>query len=221
MAKRIKKEKQHTSAIEARGRVTTIIDAIPPEELVSAIKRAPSLRGMILGYIAEEMFEKHVLNENPEISHVQKHDDHDRSVNKSDRDFRYNERKYSIQLKSVQTNSIAWLPDEEKLGADVQNDASDRRSVTLPNGNKVETTNYVIGDYDILAVPLFPFSGNWEFAYKRNRDCRLTDSKKYSDEDKQYLLSTTEKIHYPLSDDWTTDLTSLLDDSIGEPVEGE
>ncbi|MBL8448581.1 MAG: hypothetical protein JNM32_01505 [Dechloromonas sp.] len=219
MAKRSKKDKDHALATEAKGRVTTIIDAIPPEELVSAIKRAPSLRGMILGYIAEEMFEKHVLNENPDISHVQKHDDHDRSVNKSDRDFRYNGRKYSIQLKSVQTNSIAWLPEDEVLVADVQNDASDRRAITLPNGHKVETTNYAIGDYDILAVPLFPFSGEWEFAYKRNRDCRLTDSKKYSEEDKQYLLPTTEKLHYPLSDGWTTDLPSLLDDSLGEPAD--
>ncbi|PJK01414.1 hypothetical protein CO615_03800 [Lysobacteraceae bacterium NML75-0749] len=174
---------------------------------------------MILGYIAEEMFEKHVLNKNPDISHIQKHDDHDRSVNKSDRDFRYNGRKYSIQLKSVQTNSIAWLPEDEVLVADVQNDASDRRAITLPNGNKVETTNYAIGDYDILAVPLFPFSGEWKFAYKRNRDCRLTDSKKYDEKDRQYLLSTTEKLHYPLSDGWTTDLPSLLDDSLGEPAD--
>jgi len=214
--KRTKKDKNNPSAVAARKRVSTIIDAIPPEELVSAIKRAPSLRGMILGYIAEEMFEKHILNKISSVTHIQKHDDHDRSVNKSDRDFRYKNRKYSIQLKSIQTNSIAWLEDCQKLVADVQNDASDRRGITLPNGNRVETTNYAIGDYDILAVPLFPFTADWTYAYKRNRDCRLTESKKYSEDDKRYLLATTERLYFPLTDEWTTDLLSLLDDTLGE-----
>ncbi len=48
------------AAIAARERVKMMIDAIPPESLVEAIKKAPSLRGMILGYIAELMFERRV-----------------------------------------------------------------------------------------------------------------------------------------------------------------
>jgi hypothetical protein len=55
------KDKNHQLAIAARERVTTIIDQISPEDLVNSIKRAPSLRGMILGYIAEEMFQRHIL----------------------------------------------------------------------------------------------------------------------------------------------------------------
>jgi len=211
-------DKLHPDAVAAKARVVTIIDSVSPTELVEAIKRAPSLRGMILGYIAEEMFEKHVLGALPGASKIRKHDDHDRSMNKSDRDFVFGGRRYSIQLKSIQTNSIAYDPASEVLCADVQNDGSDRRTVLLPNGQRVETTNYVIGDYDILAVPLFPFTGTWTFAYKRNRDCRLTDSKKYSEENRQYLLSTIEKLTYPLRPPWVSDLRLLLDDTIGECV---
>lgn len=216
--RRLKTDRDHPDAVQARARVSQIIDSVTPEELVEAIKRAPSLRGMILGYIAEEMFEKHVLHKIRGASDVRKHDDHDRSVNKSDRDFVYRGRRYSIQLKSIQTNSIKYRSDSGRLEADVQNDGSDRRTVHLPNGHSLETTNYVIGDYDILAVPLFPFTGNWTFAYKRNRDCRLTTSSKYAEGDRKYLLSTMERISYPLSSDWTDDLLTLLDRSLGVAV---
>lgn len=215
---RAKKNKDHELAVEARGRVPNIIDSISPEDLVAAIKRAPSLRGMILGYIAEEMFEKHVLDPIEHVNEVRKFDDHDRTQNKADRDFVYRGRRFTVQLKSIQTNSIHWSDDLGCLIADVQNDGSDKRDVKLPNGAIVQTTNYKIGDYDILAVPLFPFTGQWDFAYKRNRDCRLTTSSKYSAEVQKYLLSTMERLSFPLSDDWTNDLLSLCDDTLGEEI---
>lgn len=216
--RRTKKQPNHPKAIEARARVNRIIDEVAPEDLVEAIKRAPSLRGIILGYIAEEMFERHVLREDPEILEIVKHDDHDRSKNKSDREFVYRGRKYKVQLKSIQTNSICWREDLQLLHALVQNDASDRRTITLPNGERIETTNYKIGDYDILAVPLFPFTGDWTFAYKRNRDCRPASQRKYPEAIRRHLLSTTEEITFPLSDAWFDDLIVLLDDSLGEPI---
>ena len=203
------KNADHPTAISARSRVETIIDAIPPTDLVMAIKRAPSLRGMILGYIAEEMFARHVLS-NSVFTDIRKHDDHDRELNKADRDFLYNGKRISVQLKSLQTNSICWRNDLGKLAAVAQNDGSDKRDVLLPNGDTVSTTNYKIGDYDILAVPLFPFTGNWEFAYLLNRDCRLTTSSKYNVEQRKYLLSTTEELTYPLSGKWEADLIAAI-----------
>lgn len=204
------KQADHALAIAARNRVTTIIDAIPPTDLVNAIKRAPSLRGMILGYIAEEMFQHHVLGD-AIFSDVNKHDDHDRSANKADRDFLYQGHRISVQLKSVQTNSIAWRSDLNAVYAIVQNDGSDKRDVRLPNGEIVTTTNYKIGDYDILAVPLFPFTGSWDFAYMLNSECRKTTSSKYNSTQQSYLLSTTEEITYPLSAPWSTDLPATIE----------
>jgi len=189
-----------------------IIDSIPPEDLVMSIKRAPSLRGMILGYIAEEMFEKYVPATYGYIAadDIKKHDDHDRLFNKSDRTIRRDGRVYRVQIKSVQTNSIKRNCENGLLQADVQNDASDSRTVRLPSGRSVITTCYARGDYDILAVPLFPFTGAWNYAYKRNIDCRSTTSKKYSVEDSAFLLATTEIITWPLTDAWTMNLGDLL-----------
>lgn len=199
-------------AQQARDRVLTIIDSIPPEDLVTSIKRAPSLRGMILGYIAEEMFEKHVpvrygcINPNQ----ITAHDDHDRNFNKSDRTITVGGNRYRIQLKSIQTNSIKRNLNTGALQAIVQNDASDSRPVVMPDGNTVVTTCYQRGDYDVLAVPLFPFTGQWDFAYKHNRDCRSTVNRKYQEEYRPNLLATTEIITWPLGDGWGTDLKEYL-----------
>lgn len=218
MAKaRGKYDKNDPEAIEARDRVIKIIDSVPPEDLVMSIKRAPSLRGMILGYIAEEMFEKYVPKKYGFISSddIEKHDDHDRKFNKSDRTIRANGRLYRVQLKSIQTNSIKRNLETGVLQADVQNDASDARTIVMHDGTKIITTCYARGDYDILAVPLFPFTGDWQYAYKRNVDCRSTNSKKYIEDHWAFLLSTTETITWPLSDDWHSNLADLLDDQIG------
>src|SRR5262249_22676385 len=98
-------------------------------------------------------------------------------------------------------------------------DASDRRDVILGDGSVVNTTCYLRGEYDILAVPLFPFTGTWEFAYKRNEDCRACTSKKYTQYQQSQLLATTEKITWPLTDDWHLNLLDLLDDKSGSPVD--
>ncbi len=211
--------KNDAEAVAARERVLSMIDAISAEDLIKSIKRAPSLRGMILGYIAEEMFEKHLFDEykiSPD--NIQTHDDHDRGVNKSDRTVKYGGRVYGIQLKSMQTNSIGKNTITQALQADIQNDASDARTVILPNGSRVMTTCYKRGEYDILAVPLFPFTGKWNFAYKKNVDCRATTSKKYTEYQAKYLLASTEKITWPLSKEWSTDLRIIMTDLIGSII---
>jgi hypothetical protein len=209
-------DKSHPDAVAAKSRVLSMIDAVPPEDLVASIKRAPSLRGMILGYIAEEMFENYLVEKYSMLQeNIEKHDDHNRQVNKSDRTVKHNGRLYGIQLKSVQTNSIGMNLITKALQADVQNDASDARTIKLPDGSTVLTTCYQRGEYDILAVPLFPFTGKWEYAYKRNLDCRSSTSKKYSESQAEFLLSSTEKITWPLSDAWTMNLLEIMDGKIG------
>ena len=209
-----KKDKEHPLAIAARERVTTIIDQISPEDLVKSIKRAPSLRGMMSGYIAEEMFQKYVLEPLADVNTIIKHDDHDRKKNKSDRDFTYKGKIYSVQLKSVQTNSIAYDPVHQRLEATVQNDASDSRKIILSSGKEIITTYYARGEYDILAVPLFPFTGSWDFAYMWNVECKASNFKGYNEQDKKELLATTEKIQWPLNDNWSSELVKMLDITI-------
>jgi hypothetical protein len=60
---------------------------ITPEELTELVDKNPSLRGMILGYLAELKLEKLWLS-GGEISDISKHDDHDRKK-KGDRVIKY------------------------------------------------------------------------------------------------------------------------------------
>lgn len=210
----------HAEAVAARSRVLDMIDMLPPEALVRLVKERPSLRGMVLGNLAELLFERHVPARYAAIlpADIVGHDDHDRSANKSDRTITYRSKTYTVQVKSIQTNSIKYEIAGNHLVANVQNDGSDMRTVRFQNGSEVVTTCYLRGQYDILAVPLFPFNGTDEFAYKRNEDCRPTASTKYTAYQRERLLATTENICWPLADDWQTDLMQLLTPEAGSPV---
>ena len=187
--------------------VLNLVDNISKEELIQLIKENSCVRGMISGYISEMKF-RQFATDHPDICYCYKPRDHDRTENKADLVCDYKDKTISIQVKSIQTNSIKYK--DGAYRASVQNDASDKRQITLPNNDTVLTTNYQIGEYDILAVPLFIFTNQWNFAYKLNKNCRKSKSRKYTDEQKQYLLATTETISYPLKDDWTEDFNNLL-----------
>lgn len=188
--------------------ITDPLRWINRERLVELIGENPSLRGFVYGYASEDEFIAHL----EALGSVEEHfKDDDHKKTKSDRTFVFRARRYTVQLKSLQTNSIK----ETKQGvftATIQNDASDRRTVELPNGHKIETTCYVVGEYDILGVSLQPFLGKWGFAFKKNKDLRRTTYAKYDVADRQYLLSSLEPIEFPLDKTWTQDLGSLLAD---------
>lgn len=74
------------------------------EELTQVVDQNPSLRGMILGYLAELKLEKLWLWRG-EISAVSKHNDHDRKK-KGDRVVIYKGKEFIFESKSLQTNTI-------------------------------------------------------------------------------------------------------------------
>lgn len=188
---------------------------IENEALMQLLQDNPSLRGMTYGYVAEAAFA--IFLEKLGITGHFKPDDHRKT--KSDRTFNLRGRQYTTQLKSVQTNSIRELA-PGKFTAKVQNDASDARRVKLPNGKKIVTTCYLVGEYDVLGVSLQPFAGEWRFAFKKNKDLKRTASSKYTTYARKFLLATLEDISFPLSPDWTEDLVSLLEDAdLGKPLE--
>lgn len=195
---------------EVLERITNPLNWIDPASLIDIIHDNPSLRGFTYGYVAEQQFVAYLERELSVTEHS-KDDDHQKT--KSDRTFVYNGRSFTVQLKSLQTHSIREV-ETGTFRATVQNDASDRRKVRLPNGDQIETTCYVRGEYDILAVSIQPFVGKWNFAFKKNKDLQRSSYKRYTDTQREYLLATSEIIFYPLQPDsgWTTDLLNLLDD---------
>ena len=139
----------------------TILDIwdVTPEYLTKVVLENPSLRGMMVGYIAE-MKLRDLFVDKPGITLLYKDDDHDRE-NKGDLVVVYKGHRFKIESKSLQTNSVVAFnsaglpvkrvvkkdnkfvqnPDFTALGNEylqsakftgsVQCDASDRRTITV------------------------------------------------------------------------------------------
>jgi hypothetical protein len=180
------------------------------EELTEIIDANPSLRGFVLGYAAEFKVRKMFLADK-QFSNVRKYDDHDRQK-KGDIAFEYKDVEIRVEVKSLQTNSIKKK--DGLLKATFQCDASDRRTVTLGTGRKVETTCLVVDEFDLLAVNLFAFEGKWIYAFAQNHDLPRTTSKKYEPRDCECLLKSLMPITWPLEKPYTTDPLVVLDDIV-------
>lgn len=183
---------------------------ITVDELNEIISANPSLRGFLLGYIAEHKLKRPLLADN-RISQLVKYDNHDRA-RKGDISFFYQGVEISVEVKSLQTGSIRRT-DTGYIGH-FQCDASDRRRVVLPNGDEIETTCLLVGEFDLLAVNLFDFLGSWQFAFARNQDLPRSRYRRYKEEQRQYLLATLIEIHWPLSPPFREEPFSLLDEIV-------
>jgi len=192
----------------------TILDRwdISLDELTEVVDSNPSLQGFLVGYIGELKLRKMWFS-NKRVDHIHKFDDHDRR-HKNDMAVSYKGHEFTIEVKSLQTNSIRR--DVDLYRGSFQCDASDRRTVVLPNRRKVETTCLLAGEFDLVAVNLFAFRHEWEFGFALNRDLSHTESAKYTPAQRKYLLATLMKISLPLQPPFVGDPFVLLDRLIAE-----
>ena len=189
------------------------------EELGDMVVNNPSLRGFMVGYMAESKIRSY-FSSNPEITNIYKPDDHDRS-NKCDLVLTYKGHEFSFEIKSLQTNTVKKSKDGKSLVATFQCDASDRRVIKLPNGHAVNTTCLKFGDFDIVAVNLFAFTGNWDYAFALNKNLpHATPGKSnknvISEKDLKYLIKSSIKITYPLQYPFVSDPFILLEHLLQE-----
>jgi hypothetical protein len=215
-----KKYDDTRDSVRARDRINEMVRDIPREVFTDMALENPLFRAFVTGYYAEEKLQEY-LTSLEGVSGIYKPGDRHPTQNKWDRTFLHNGRRYSVQVKSPATGSIQTDIESGDLVATVHNDASDKRWLSLPNGQSVETCCYVANEYDILAVPLFLFHGRWEFAFKWNVDCRRAVRNKGIPEDsRDMFLSTTESMTFPSLQGWKTDLFELLADDPSTRVEG-
>jgi hypothetical protein len=86
----------------------TILDRwhITADELTQVVDDNPSLRGFMLGYIAEFQLQKLLLSD-PRTTRLRKFDDHDRSHGrKNDVCITYKDLDFTIEVKSLQTAKV-------------------------------------------------------------------------------------------------------------------
>jgi hypothetical protein len=177
------------------------------KELTSIVDANPSMRGLMLGYVAEYKLKK-MYFENKRISALVKDDDHDRK-SKGDIRFAYRGRTFRVECKSLQSNLIQKTPGGYK--AIYQCDASDSRTVRFSDGSEVKTTCLLIGEFDIVAVNLFSLQEKWRFAFALNEALPRSKFKKYTPLQQRELLASSMPITWPLKPPYQKDPFVLLD----------
>lgn len=213
--------------------------------LSDVVNDNPSVKGMIVGYVAERKL-RDLLGNDSRISGLRKDDDHDRTK-KGDVAFTYRGQEFKVESKALQaTKMFVYDSETDKWqkniyrrngqntrnplydivrGRDIANssyrgevqcDASDRREVVLPNGMRVNTTNLVVDEFDLLAAGLFAFRNRWDFAFCLNRDLPRTQSIKYPDATHQFLLKTLVPVSWPIVSPFVSDPFILLDKLVAE-----
>jgi hypothetical protein len=183
------------------------------EELTQIVDGNPSLRGFMIGYVGEFQLRK-IWFSDDRVSQVRKPDDHDRRK-KNDLAIVYMGREFGIEVKSLQTLSIRPAEGDTFTGT-FQCDASDSRTITLPNGERIKTTCLLVDEFDIVAVNLFAFRKQWDFAFALNRDLPRSTFDRYTPRQRKYLLATSVQVTWPVRPPFVADPFLLLDRLIQE-----
>jgi len=185
---------------------------ITSQDLTELLNQSPSLRGMLFGYAAEFKLHELWLN-HPDITEVIKNDDHDRKK-KGDRRFIYKGHPFVLEVKSLQTNSIEQVAGHWR--GKTQVDASDRRKIYLPDGDEVTTTLLQVGEFDVLAVNVFPFENEWRFVFAKNQDLPRSTWQGYTAKQQSCLLASLIPITWPPEPPFVDNLYRVLDELIEE-----
>lgn len=181
------------------------------DELWQLMQENPSLRGIIFGYIAELKARKFLLKYN-NITQIIKIEDHNKL--KGDLAITYKNFPISLECKSLVAHETKTGPkcNPHRAKSSVLCKATDKHEIVLPNGNTINTAYLIVGQFDILAVNLFGFYEEWQFAFAFNGDlARINTSKKYKKEDCLYLLKGQQKITIPLAWPFVEDPTILME----------
>lgn len=194
----------------------TILDEwnITAEQLTEMLDVNPSLRGMLLGYAAEVKL-KEIITSFPEVSYTTKFDDHNRKK-KGDLYVVYHGKAFDIESKSLQSSMIKYDEEKGEWFGKAQVDASDRRDVILPSGEKLNTTLLLRNEFDVLAVNCYAFQNEWKFVFARNRDLPFSTYKKYSEEARKSLIASLIPVTWPPKPPFYTDLRKLLNEMVEE-----
>lgn len=187
-------------------------------DLTDLIENNPSMRGVVLGYVAELKFRQMYVDKEG-ITSV-KDDDHDRKK-KGDRRLTYRGVDLLVEVKSLQTNTVAQNPENGEWSGKTQVDGSDRRKIRFDDGTELNTTLLKRGEFDILAVNCFAFGDSWRFAFALNQDLAPSTYGKYTKEQRKHLIASLQKISWPPRKPFTDDFDEILERAYRLKVSGK
>jgi hypothetical protein len=175
-------------------------------ELMDMLDEQPSLRAIVLGYIARRKL-RSLLAQTFTGGPVVRQDDHERK-RRGTFTVLHGKKSVAIRCCSLQANSV------KTKSATYQCDASDCRDLKLPSGRTIRTTCVLASTFDIVAVSTFTFDQKWQFAYAAANDLartKPTKRRKLSKTDAESLLSCSQRITFPVEEPYTHDIFAIVD----------
>ena len=147
-----------------------LLKSLPETQLLSMIDSNNSCKGLLTGYISEQILLNKFL-EIPGITSVTKIPDH--SPEKGDLLVEYRGRVFSVEVKCLYSNTEkeTWL--EGGVSGRVSIDMSDTKKL----GNGKRTSSPLIGEFDVLAICTVTITGTWDYYFIHNK--HLPISRKY------------------------------------------
>lgn len=185
---------------------------LTPDLLNRVLGERPSLRGAVQGYLAEYKLQQRFFDDS-RFHKLQRHDDQDRQ-RPGDFTFTYQGMDISVEVKSLKSRSVRR--ENGGFTGRCGVDASDKREVTFPNGTRLATTCLLVGTFDILAINLYEFRQQWEFAFIRNRHLPRSPNKKYTDYQRSQLLATSVLVHWPAEPPLYRTIDPILEEIVRE-----
>lgn len=185
---------------------------LTPQQLTELLAENPSLRGMLLGYVAELKL-KEIVASIPQVSYTVKFDDHNRKK-KGDLYVIYRDKAFDLESKSVQSSTTKWDEHKKRWIGKAQVDGSDKRTINLPDGSSLPTTLLLRGEFDILAVNCYAFEGKWRFVFARNSDLPSSSYQGYSENQRKFLIASLITVTWPPEPPFYGNLKELLDEMI-------
>jgi hypothetical protein len=167
---------------------------------------------MLLGYVAE-MKLKELILAFPEVSYTTKFDDHDRKK-KGDLYIIYRGKAFDVESKSLQTGMVKHDSKTGIWSGKAQVDASDRRTIILPDGSSMTTTLLLRGEFDILAVNCYGFGEEWRFVFARNEDLPYSTYKRYTPYQQKSVVASLIPVTWPPKPPFYSDVRILLDEMV-------
>jgi hypothetical protein len=166
------------------------------DEINELLTNNPSLRSFVMGYTAEVKCKNMYFTDHPNITNIYKPDDHNRTE-KGDLIITYKGHRFAVEVKSIQTVSMLERKRSGLVEPFYQCDASDKRAVIFQDGSKVETTALIVGEFDIVAVNIHAFTGQWDFVFAKNEDLPTMEgatrgaAKNFTTYQQQHLIRTS------------------------------
>ena len=219
-------KRKHCIAQDDRRRLTEMspLDfkalGLTVKDVAEIVAERPSLRGMIMGYAAEYKVRRMWFT-TPPCSKVFRPDDHDRTQH-YDMRFEYKGVTICVECKSVKGDTVKPVPGVPgSFVGMVQCRGSDRREIVLPGGDKYVCTNLRVGDFDLLSVNLFPFVGEWRFAFARNSELPTAKWGKHPEWVRDQLLPNFIPITWPLAPPFIDSPWPILDAIVADRMRGK